>query len=89
MLRESARREIAKKSPIYNLDDSDKLFKKYMKEHNKSIPKNKASYMRHYLRFVKTLWEINQNNKNRKKPPMILGNDADVLVEPNEYYYTF
>lgn len=59
-----------------------------MKEHKKIIPKNKASYTRHYLRFVKTLWEVNQNNMNKKKKPMTLGNDADILKEPHEYYFT-
>lgn len=60
-----------------------------MKEHNKHIPKNKASYTRHYLRFVKTLWEINENNKNRKNPPMILDDQADIVKEPLEFYFTF
>lgn len=89
ILRESARREIAKARPIYNLDDSDNLFKNYMKVHKKHIPKNKASYTRHYLRFVKTLWEINQNNINVTNPVMTLDDQADVLEEPNEYYFTF
>lgn len=60
-----------------------------MKEHKNHIPKNEASYMRHYLRFVKTLWEINQNNMNKKKHPMTLDNAADVLKEPHKYYFTF
>lgn len=89
ILRESARREIAKAPPPYDLDDSDNLFKNYMKAYNKHIPKNKASYMRHYLRFVKTLWEINENNKNKKNPPMTLNDEADVLKEAHEYHFTF
>lgn len=60
-----------------------------MKQHKKPIPKNKVSYMRHYLRFVKTLWEVNQNNMNKKNQPMTLGNAADVVKEPHEYYFTF
>lgn len=88
ILQESARRD-TKTPTIYNLDDADNLFKNFMREHKKHIPKNKASYARHYLRFVKTLWEINQNNMNKTNPLMTLDVNADVLKEPLEYTFTF
>lgn len=59
-----------------------------MADHNKVIPKNKESYMRHYLRFVKTLWEINENNKKGKKSPKTLDDLADIVKEPLEFYFT-
>ncbi|CAG4983063.1 unnamed protein product [Colias eurytheme] len=73
-------------SELYDLDNAQELYKQYIKKYNKTNYKKKYNQQIHYYRFVKTLVELN-NNYFKDSGNVTLDENADVIREPNEYFY--
>lgn len=73
-------------SQMYDLDNAAELYNDYMKKYGKKNHTKKLEYTKHFYRFVKTLVEINKNNIHGDKN-MTLDKNADVIKEPDEYFY--
>ncbi|CAG9584712.1 unnamed protein product [Danaus chrysippus] len=75
-----------KVSQMYDLDNAPELYNDFMKKYGKKNHTKKLEYTKHFYRFVKTLVEINKNNIHGDKN-MTLDKNADVIKEPDEYFY--
>ncbi|XP_030020528.1 uncharacterized protein LOC115440390 [Manduca sexta] len=71
---------------FYDLDKAEDLYDNYMEKYKKNYTK-KYDRLVHYYRFVKTLVEINKARFDGNFS-VTLDENADVLKEPNEYFYT-
>lgn len=75
-----------KTSQLYDLDNAEELYKDYMMKYKKRNSTKKFDRQVHFYRFIKTLVEL--NNKHIQGDDVVeLDNNADVLKEPNEYYW--
>ncbi|CAF4870080.1 unnamed protein product [Pieris macdunnoughi] len=81
-----ARNKEIKKSELYDLDQAEELYKDYMKKYNKKNATKKFDRQLKYYRFIKTLVELN-NNYLKGNSDVALDDKADVLKEPNEYFW--
>lgn len=72
-------------SQLFDLDNAVELYHDFMKNNKKNYTK-KRDRTAHFYRFVKTLVEINKNKFEGNKTSE-LDENADVIKEPNEYFY--
>ncbi|KAM3961041.1 uncharacterized protein ACR2FA_004814 [Aphomia sociella] len=71
---------------LYDLSNADNLYKEYMKKFGKKNATKKYDRTVHYYRFIKTLVDINRNHF-KGNDAMLLDENADIVKEPNEYFY--
>lgn len=69
---------------LYDLNEVEDLYKIWTKKWGKPALSKKLSNISYY-RFIKTVAEINQ--KKYAGEDATLGKDADVVHEPNQYFY--
>ncbi|KAF9815341.1 hypothetical protein SFRURICE_011493 [Spodoptera frugiperda] len=77
--------KLIKDVKLYDLNDVDELYEKYIQKFKKQNISNKAERLAHYYRFIKTVVDINKQRFDGKD--VTIGPDADVIKEPNEYFY--
>ncbi|VVD02416.1 unnamed protein product [Leptidea sinapis] len=71
---------------LFDLDKAPQLYQNFMKKYNKKNATKKLDRRIHYLRFVKTLVEINKNHFQSSKSKELDAN-ADIVQSPFEYFY--
>ncbi|CAK1547240.1 unnamed protein product [Leptosia nina] len=74
-------------SELYDLDQAEELYNEFMKKYKKRNMTKRYDRQVHYYRFVKTLVEMN-NNYFRGHENISIDETADVLKEPNEYFWS-
>ncbi|CAH1645461.1 unnamed protein product [Spodoptera littoralis] len=77
--------KLIKDIKLYDLNDVDELYDKYLRKWKKTNLTKSSDRMAHYYRFVKTVVEVNKQRFAGED--VTLGPNADVLKEPNEYFY--
>ncbi|PZC86475.1 hypothetical protein B5X24_HaOG209194 [Helicoverpa armigera] len=70
---------------LYDLNEVEDLYEEWVKRFGKANFTKKLEQTIHYYRFVKTVVEANK--KNFAGQNVKLGADADVLKEPDQYFY--
>ncbi|XP_026725682.1 uncharacterized protein LOC113492400 [Trichoplusia ni] len=70
---------------LYNLNEVNNLYQKWMKSMGKPNYTKKLEREVHYYRFVKTVVEINRQKAEGKK--VELDGTADIVQHPDDYFY--
>lgn len=73
--------------PLYDLTNAEALFEQHMKKYNKTLTKSRTERTKHYLRFVKTLAEINKKNFEGQGDVWTVQENADEVLDPEKVVF--